>query len=217
MHLPSNILAQPLSQVGKADLATAQFTDFAADITTFLWHSDIRLIGSWNGDQFRLYCRHIINSTRVSTSVVILALKYISRLKYQRNYSQPQFGTEYQVFTVALLLAKKFLEDQSLTIQYWSRQSSISVAELNLLEMEILKGTNYTLYVSQEEYFLWLKQLEYFIKLRQEYLELFEVQMVQLNDPRPLPSQMVTDERTHAAPIRATKSLHTARTYPLIS
>ncbi|ORX89002.1 hypothetical protein K493DRAFT_319039 [Basidiobolus meristosporus CBS 931.73] len=210
MHLPGRLSPQRYSCARKADQATAQFTDFAADITTFLWHSDIYPLSSWNGNQFRNYCRHIIHSTRVSASVVILALKYISRLKHQRNYHQPRPGSEYHIFTIALLLANKFLEDQILTTQYWSKQSNISTAQLKLLEIEMLKGTDYSLYVSQGEYLHWLKQLEYYINLRHAYLQQCESRVLQAPQSEP------ESENPYAPQLQTSKSLYTVDIYPII-
>ncbi|ORX95528.1 hypothetical protein K493DRAFT_187653, partial [Basidiobolus meristosporus CBS 931.73] len=108
-------------------------------------------------DTFKNYCRSMLLTTKVSSSVVILALKYIQRLKFLNAQLQGQPGSEIRIFTVALVLANKYLDDKVLNKRMWSRVSGIAIKELNRMELEFLASIQYRLMVTKDDYFNWLK------------------------------------------------------------
>ncbi|PVZ99994.1 hypothetical protein BB558_003982 [Smittium angustum] len=101
----------------------------------------------------------ILNSTRVSQSVINLALLYMSRLKKSQKNISPKTGSEFSIITVSLMLASKFLEDNTFTSKTWSKVSSIPLNKLLLMQSEFLEALNYRLYVDPPEYSNWESKL----------------------------------------------------------
>lgn len=56
---------------------------------------------------FKKFCRQILSATQLSESVVLLSLKYIAMLLQNNPNIQGADGSEYRLFTVALMLGKK--------------------------------------------------------------------------------------------------------------
>ncbi|CAG8466891.1 42429_t:CDS:2 [Gigaspora margarita] len=132
-------------------------SDFAAHMTCFLWFGDYIMDSSsiipppgGNGhrrfpdfkprDAFKKFCRDVISATQVSRSVIHLSLLYIHRMKINNPAIKGQNGSEYRTFTVALMLANKFLDDNTYTNKTWSEVTNIPVSEINTMEMEFLDG-----------------------------------------------------------------------------
>lgn len=55
---------------------------------------------------FKKFCRQILSATQLSESVVLLSLKYIAMLLQNNPNIQGADGSEYRLFTVALMLGK---------------------------------------------------------------------------------------------------------------
>ncbi|CAM0142883.1 unnamed protein product [Umbelopsis sp. WA50703] len=100
---------------------------------------------------------------QVSSSVVILALKYISLVR-QRHSQTGETGSEYRLFVVSLMLASKFLDDSTYASRTWAQVSQFPIAELNQCEMEFLDAIGYSLHVPELKYLEWLKYLEELIR-----------------------------------------------------
>jgi len=79
-----------------------------------------------------------------------------------------QNGSEYRTFTVALMLANKFLDDNTYTNKTWSEVTKIPVSEINTMEMEFLSSLDYELYVSEQQYFEWVRKTNSFIVLGED-------------------------------------------------
>lgn len=67
------------------------------------------------------------------------------------------------MFTIALLLGNKYLDDHSYSNKAWSEVTGIELRKLNVMEMEFLKFVNYEFLVHEVEYVLWVKWLELFL------------------------------------------------------
>ncbi|KAF0545112.1 putative mucin [Gigaspora margarita] len=157
-------------------------SDFAAHMTCFLWFGDYIMDSSsiipppgGNGhrrfpdfkprDAFKKFCRDVISATQVSRSVIHLSLLYIHRMKINNPAIKGQNGSEYRTFTVALMLANKFLDDNTYTNKTWSEVTNIPVSEINTMEMEFLGSLNYQLYVSEKQYFDWVQNLSTYFRI----------------------------------------------------
>ncbi|CAG8596004.1 11965_t:CDS:2 [Ambispora gerdemannii] len=114
-------------------------------------------------DAFKKFCRDVVTATQVSHSVILLSLLYISRMKSNNPAIQGHPGSEYRTFTVALMLANKFLDDNTYTNKTWSEVTNISVREINIMEIEFLGSLNFSLYVSEDQYFDWLQIMDQFV------------------------------------------------------
>jgi len=60
-------------------------------------------------DGFSAFVSHILHLTKVSHSVVLLALLYVHRMS--RIYPYPTQGSEKLTFVIALMLGNKFLDE----------------------------------------------------------------------------------------------------------
>ncbi|KAI3633641.1 hypothetical protein MIR68_008588 [Amoeboaphelidium protococcarum] len=85
----------------------------------------------------------------------------------QQNQFKAQYRRdprlEYRLFTIALLLGNKYLDDHSYSNKAWSEVTGIELRKLNVMEMEFLKFVNYEFLVHEVEYVLWVKWLELFL------------------------------------------------------
>jgi len=79
-----------------------------------------------------------------------------------------QNGSEYRTFTVALMLANKFLDDNTYTNKTWSEVTNIPVSEINTMEMEFLSSLDYELYVSEQQYFEWVRKTNSYVAFGEE-------------------------------------------------
>ncbi|CAO3684353.1 unnamed protein product [Rhizopus stolonifer] len=104
---------------------------------------------------FKKFCRQILNATQLSESVVLLSLKYIAILLQNSPSIQGADGSEYRLFTVSLMLANKFLDDNTFTNKTWSEVSGMKVTDLNIMELEFLDVLHFRLHVKKEEYERW--------------------------------------------------------------
>ncbi|CAI2168259.1 13237_t:CDS:2 [Funneliformis geosporum] len=161
-------------------------TEFASHMTCFLWFGDYLIDPhtpsiitpppppGGNGhrryaeykprDAFKKFCKDVISATQVSHSVILLSLLYIHRMKINNPTIKGQSGSEYRTFTVALMLANKFLDDNTYTNKTWSEVTNIPVSEINTMEMEFLSSLDYELYVSEQQYFEWVRKMDSFIE-----------------------------------------------------
>ncbi|KAK9246736.1 hypothetical protein V1506DRAFT_125819 [Lipomyces tetrasporus] len=156
------------------------FTVMAANITCLFWftptqtlvhcstHSRLPLLSPvcLPTREFRLFASAILSRTQVSRTVVALALLYIYRLKLHSPSILGTPGSEYRVFTIALVLANKFLDDNTYTNKTWAQVSKLPVSEIGVMEVEFLKHVNYELAVAKETWSDWSDLLACFVKAR---------------------------------------------------
>nr|CAG8441899.1 1693_t:CDS:2 [Entrophospora candida] len=110
-------------------------------------------------DPFKKFCLDVLATTQISFPAVLLSLLYIHRMKIRNPKIKGQNGSEYRTFTVALMLANKFLDDNTYTNKTWSEVTRIPVAEINTMEIEFLSALQYKLFVSIDHYNDWLQKI----------------------------------------------------------
>ncbi|KAL8713106.1 MAG: hypothetical protein Q9225_006820, partial [Loekoesia sp. 1 TL-2023] len=154
---------------------------------------------------FRKWVVSILSTTQVSQNVILLALMFIYRLKKLNPGVKGKLGSEFRLFTVALMLGNKFLDDNTYTNKTWAEVSGISVTEIHIMEVEFLSNMRYTLYASENEWKAWHMKLGKFWK----YFEAgsktpVEVPPRVLNPPVPspggLPNLPSPPASTHTSP-----------------
>ncbi|KAG8711747.1 hypothetical protein FRC09_020443, partial [Ceratobasidium sp. 395] len=109
--------------------------------------------------EFVAFIAELLATTQVSQSVITLALHYIYTLKRANPSIRGRRGSEYRLAVTALMLANKFLDDNTYTNKTWSDVSRISLSEINQMEKEFLNGLNHNLYVDQPTYESWVRML----------------------------------------------------------
>ncbi|KAH9850617.1 cyclin-domain-containing protein [Lenzites betulinus] len=109
---------------------------------------------------FVRFMQKVLETTQVSQSVIVLSLRYIYRLKARNPYTSGMAGSEYRVAIAALMLANKFVDDNTYTNKTWSEVSGIELSEVNRMEREFLLGIDFALYVDKTTYESWLNLLK---------------------------------------------------------
>ncbi|CAG8641678.1 8468_t:CDS:2 [Acaulospora morrowiae] len=119
--------------------------------------------------QFKNFCVQVLLQTQLSNTVVILSLKYVQRfVKGGRPVDFGEEGPEYRLFTIALMLANKFLDDNTFTNKTWSEVTSIPVKEINKMELAFLECMDFKMFVSGSDYSHWLDCLKEYTKTQQQ-------------------------------------------------
>ncbi|CAG8664725.1 33317_t:CDS:2 [Gigaspora margarita] len=162
--------------------------EFASNIVYQMWHvkvTDSTLVGQvspssplpsqpanffqTSSSQFKNFCVQVLLQTQLSNTVVILSLKYVQRFaKSGRSVNFGEEGPEYRLFTIALMLANKFLDDNTFTNKTWSEVTNIPVKEINRIELAFLECMDFKMYVSGSEYSHWLECLKEYTKTQQQ-------------------------------------------------
>lgn len=109
---------------------------------------------------FVQFMQKVLETTQVSQSVIVLSLHYIYRLKERNRLTNSLPGSEFRVAIAALMMANKFVDDNTYTNKTWSDVSGISLEEINKMEREILLGIDFSLYVNKLTYESWLNLLK---------------------------------------------------------
>ncbi|PVU92509.1 hypothetical protein BB561_003775 [Smittium simulii] len=114
--------------------------------------------------RFQKFCLSIFTSTQVSTSAIFLALLYFKRLYQSPNFSQAaeKIGSEFSMFSVSLMLASKYLDDNTFATKTWAKVSLVPVSKFFNMQNEFLKAIDYKLYVDPSEYYNWSCKLDFF-------------------------------------------------------
>ena len=95
--------------------------------------------------------------TQTSMRVVELAMMYLGKIgRGNETIIKNQF-TPTQLLTTALILAHKFLSDESYDLVTWSHFTGVPVSALVLCELTCLTEMEYELYVSKIAFEKWSK------------------------------------------------------------
>ncbi|KAI8339577.1 cyclin-domain-containing protein, partial [Chlamydoabsidia padenii] len=113
-----------------------------------------------NTNLFRQFCYKLFKDTQISSGCVLLALYYLDQLK---SIYPTLPNSELRLFTIALILANKYLDDNTFTNKTWSEVSGIPLRELNWMEMEYLDALDYSLHVHCFRFCSWVRQCECWI------------------------------------------------------
>ncbi len=146
-----------------AEMAQGMYAKFISGIHL----ADIDLMrsvspGSRPTPEFRKYVLAILSSTRLPSSTIVLALFYLaSRMKIASANGEVTGSSSYvfRMLTTSLLLGSKFLDDNTFQNRSWADVSQIPVVELNKMELDWLKGFDWTLhgpmYNETEGFYMW--------------------------------------------------------------
>ncbi|KAG9095362.1 hypothetical protein FS749_010586 [Ceratobasidium sp. UAMH 11750] len=115
----------------------------------------------------------LLATTQVSQAVITLALHYIYSLKRANPSIRGRHGSEYRLAVTALMLANKFLDDNTYTNKTWSDVSRISLSEINQMEKEFLNGLGHNLYVDTSTYDSWVRMLDGLIDAKHREAEAY--------------------------------------------
>lgn len=118
------------------------------------------------GSRFKRFVACVINQTQMPPVAVSLALLYILRLKsLSKTGIVGSANSEYRVFSVALILANKFLDDNTYTNKTWADVTKLPLRELSAMEIEFLSGMKYRLGVDPDEWSRWQQELKLWLNI----------------------------------------------------
>ncbi|TRM62792.1 cyclin-domain-containing protein [Schizophyllum amplum] len=115
---------------------------------------------------FVQFMQKLLETTQVSHSVIVLSLYYIRRLRTKARASV-QEGSEFRIAVAGLMMANKFLDDNTYTNKTWADVSGIGMEEINRMEREFLDGVDYNLYVDQPAFESWVQLLRGLVAAKQ--------------------------------------------------
>lgn len=93
---------------------TIQLSEFVAHLVPKIW-TGTPFMTTDRLNLFRTFCQNIIKATQISSSCILVALFYIYRLRFAYPSIRGSMGSEVRLFTTALILANKFLDDNTFT------------------------------------------------------------------------------------------------------
>ncbi|KAJ1734075.1 hypothetical protein LPJ61_001255 [Coemansia biformis] len=159
MYMPAQLFAPAYAVGGPTDggnVSNEQLAAVAAQAFAKLWtvqhtHESLR--------QFQVFCQELLCSTQIAVPIVMLALLYVNSFRRRFPLLHGGSGSEYRMFVVALMLASKFLEDNTFTTKTWSEVSRLPAGELVIMQREFLNALEHRLHVSVNDYRTWVHQL----------------------------------------------------------
>ncbi|CAG8518719.1 7450_t:CDS:2 [Diversispora eburnea] len=134
--------------------STAALAVLSANIVSKMWN--LKKEGSSESAKisFKKFCAKIISKSQISDDTIFLSLKYVQR--YIKKGNNIDFTNEYQLFSIALMLAHKWHNDEVYTNKVWSEILYISQADIDALEISFLKSLDFKMHVTKEKYNFWL-------------------------------------------------------------
>jgi hypothetical protein len=118
---------------------------------------------------FVQFVQKLLETTQVSQSVIVLSLNYIYRLRQRNHCTTAQPGSEFRISVAGLMMANKFLDDNTYTNKTWSEVSGIDLSEINRMEKEFLAGVDWRLFVSKSKYESWLQLLRGLVQAKDRH------------------------------------------------
>jgi hypothetical protein len=108
---------------------------------------------------FRNFVQTIINTTAVSEAVLILSLWYVNKIRRKNKFAQAAAGSEYRLCATGMMLANKYLDDNTYTSRTWSSLTSLPLHEMNLMEVEFLGALEHRVGITDVDYLKWTAYL----------------------------------------------------------
>ncbi|KAJ3155253.1 hypothetical protein HDU86_004343 [Geranomyces michiganensis] len=152
--------ASKIDSISKSVLTTPRITPSLTLFISAFVHSTWHNTTLPPSPTFTNYTAHILSTTALPFSVLLLSLLLVSRLKKRHPDLRGAEGSECRLLVCALIVAMKVLLDNTYTNKTWEKVCGIPVKELNIMEMEFLAQLDFDTHVSEGEYFAWLQHIE---------------------------------------------------------
>ena len=142
-----------------ASVASGMYADMCSSYSFFSTDTSTSVLPGLSQTQpspsFKKFVFQILTSTRLPSSTILLGLDYLSTRMNMHSMNTEKNNQLYKVLTIALLLASKFLDDNTFQNRSWAEVTGLPVTELNTLEAEWLKAIGWNLHISYSSFDRW--------------------------------------------------------------
>ncbi|KIY50058.1 hypothetical protein FISHEDRAFT_57776 [Fistulina hepatica ATCC 64428] len=125
---------------GRDDGQHEKANAMAVDCTTRFRPASPAALQFATSPKFVHFVQRVLETTQVSHSVIVLSLHYIYNYRAKNRTLGGASGSEYRVAIAGLMMANKFLDDNTYTNKTWSDVSGIPLEEVNAIEREFIAG-----------------------------------------------------------------------------
>lgn len=111
---------------------------------------------------FRRWVRQVLEQTLLSPQVLFLALYYVNSvagMDVYGDFNGKMSVMPYKMLLAALVLANKTLDDHSYKNSTFANVSSMTVAEVNAVEVALLKALKFNMVPTSEQWTRWLQEV----------------------------------------------------------
>ncbi|KIY72632.1 hypothetical protein CYLTODRAFT_440526 [Cylindrobasidium torrendii FP15055 ss-10] len=116
------------------------------------------------------FIHNVLSTTQVSQSVIVVAQYYLWKYRQKEPERQCEEGSEYRGAVAGLMMANKFLDDNTYTNKTWSEVTGIGLTDINEMEHDFLQRMNFELFVSHQSYIGWEKLLTSLVRHKEGIL-----------------------------------------------
>jgi Cyclin, N-terminal domain len=104
--------------------------------------------------QLSAFITNIMNRTRLKTCTLTTAFLYLNRLKQHHPRCKGSAGSGYRLFLAAIILAAKYMYDDTFDNTAWATVSSglFPLEEVNHMEREMLSFLDFQLFIKDSEW-----------------------------------------------------------------
>ncbi|KAJ3096499.1 hypothetical protein HDU97_005858 [Phlyctochytrium planicorne] len=113
-----------------------------------------------NRNRLLNHVRRLLRSSAITTQTIVLALLFIARLRDLNSKDPIREGAECDLFSTALLLAQKVLDDDRVDNVAWVEYAGVPLQTMNGMEKEFLAKIRWQMFVSQAEYHEFIRKLK---------------------------------------------------------
>jgi hypothetical protein len=103
--------------------------------------------------------------TRINSATLALALLYLQRLKASSPETTGTHGSGHRLLLAAIILASKYLYDDSYDNTAWAKVSMglVEIKEVNAIERELLDYLQFNVGVARWEWLKWIATLQHWL------------------------------------------------------
>lgn len=127
---------------------------------------------------------NIINRTRINTCTLVAAYFYLNRLKLLHPRCKGSPGSGHRLFLAAIVLAAKYLYDDTFDNTAWATVSSglFELEQVNHMEREMLSFLDFKLFIKTQEWYQFTEKLA--MEMNPPPMEQYQQQ------PQPIPQSI---------------------------
>jgi len=173
-------------------LVTAECSKNIYELCCDVMENVLRRHGRKSGDttpDLYQFIKHVITRAQSHVVTVVVAMMYVERFKRRLPpKAVGDFDTSHRLFLVSVMLASKYLLDQTLTNKAWAKVAAgiFKVQDLNRMELDFLSVITFDLSVNKA-------MLDDFVQSKVRLYDLrISTELISLKDPLPTASSVVS-------------------------